>query len=130
VGFLGLFSTPESERRLAPLLAPWLITVMATRRPLPRDHAIGLALLSFLSGVAGLSRDFADLVATPFGTFAGPILLLVRLAFLEARPVLAGMLGLSLLIVIALAAARTLPLLSGAPGAVGSDDVAGPESSS
>lgn len=128
VGFLGLFSTPEPERRLAPLLAPWLITLLAPRFSLPRSQALVLALLSLLSGIVGLSRDFVDLVATPFGTFTGPMLLLVRLAFVESHPIAAVLITLVLLVGVAIAGSHTLRWLGEGTLAVGTDRPAGPES--
>ncbi len=111
VAFFGLFSTSDPERRLAPVLAIWTITVLARTSPLAPPRALGLALLSLASGVLGLSRDFVDVVPTPLGVFSGPFLLFLRLAFLEGRPVLSGSLALLLLMAIVFAGSRTVRCL-------------------
>lgn len=111
VAFFGLFSTSDPERRLAPLLAIWTVTVMSRTSALAPQRALGLALLSLASGVLGLSRDFVDVVLTPLGVFSGPLLMFLRLAFLEARPVLSGSLVLLLLIAVVVAGSRTVRCL-------------------
>lgn len=90
VVFFSVFSNPEPERRLAPLLAVCTITMMPLVAPLQSRLAFALASLSLVSGAAGLSRDFVDVVDTPFGVFSGPRLMFVRLAFAQTRPGLAA----------------------------------------
>jgi hypothetical protein len=112
VAFLAIFSNPEPERRLAPLLAAWAIAVMSRAAPpIKADRAIALAALSFAFGVIGLSSDFVDTVATPLGLFSGPLLMFVRQAFVKAQPVLPGASVVFLGSVIVLAGSRTVKQL-------------------
>jgi len=118
VAFLAIFSNSEPERRLAPLLAAWTIAVMSRAAPpIKADRVLVLAALSFASGVIGLSMDFVDTVATPLGLFSGPLLMLVRLAFVKAQPGLAGALVLLLGAVIFITGSRTLKQLLRSPEA-------------
>lgn len=118
VVFFAVFSNPEPERRLAPLLAAWTIAVMSRAVAIPSRRAFALGALSFASGVIGLSSDFVDTVATPLGVFSGPILMFVRLAFVKAQPGLAAASILLLSSAIVYAGSRTLALILD-PGPVG-----------
>ena len=111
VAFLAAFSNPEPERRLAPLLAAWTIAVMSRAALIPSGRALALAALSLASGVIGLSSDFVDTVTTPFGVFSGPVLMFVRLAFVEAQPGLAAASVLLLGSALVHAGSRTLSLI-------------------
>lgn len=115
--FFGVFSSPEPERRLAPLIGGWAILSLRGQAPLSGTAAAALSLFSLASGVVGLSRDFVTLVETPLGVYAGPHLLLVRMAFTEGRPALAAV-AASLLLGGAVFAARRVSRLLGeaAPG--------------
>jgi hypothetical protein len=112
VAFLSLFSNPEPERRLAPLLAAWSLALVPGTSRLRSEPAVALGLLSLASGVIGLSRDFVDVVATPVGLYSGPFLLFLRLAFLDGKPALAACLVAVLLIVIVRAGARTARMIT------------------
>ncbi len=117
VAFLAVFSNPEPERRLAPLLAAWTIGVMTRAAPIRADRAIALAALSLASGVIGLSSDFVDTVATPLGVFSGPLLMFVRLAFVQSQPGLAAAWVLLLGSAIIITGSRTLDQILSPPGA-------------
>ena len=126
VAFLAVFSNPEPERRLAPLLAAWTLALMTRADPAPTGLKFGLAGLAFASGVIGLSSDFVDTVPTPLGVFSGPVLMFMRLAFVRGQPFLAAAFVLLLGAVIGLAGSRTLEQMGGAPrprlGETGSGD--------
>jgi hypothetical protein len=111
VAFLSVFSNPEPERRLAPLLAAWAWSLMVRAAPVDPGVNVALAGLSLASGAIGLSSDFVDTVATPIGVFSGPVLMFVRLAFVQARPGLAAGGVLLLGLVIVLAGSRTLEVM-------------------
>lgn len=125
--FLAAFSNPEPERRLAPLLAAWTIAVMIRAAPtklaqpssipLTSGRALALSALSLASGVIGLSSDFVDTVTTPLGVFSGPVLMFVRLAFVQAEPGLAAASVLLLGSAIVYAGSRTLALILHPPPA-------------
>lgn len=117
VAFLSVFSNPEPERRLAPLLAGWAFGLMIRASPVKPGVSLALSGLSLASGVIGLSLDFVDTVATPFGVFSGPVLMLVRLAFVQARPGLAAAGVLLLGLVIVAAGSRTLEAMRRPRGA-------------
>ena len=82
--------------------------LIASALTAPEDAAVADRVRS---GVLGLSRDFVDTVPTPLGVFSGPLLLFVRMAFLEERPVLAGSLALLLLVTVVFAGSRTVRLM-------------------
>ena len=128
--FFGLFSSPEPERRLAPLILPWGILVMARMFPPSPPVSMGLCATALASGVLGLSRDFVAMVGTPIGVFSGPHLLLLRLAFVEGHPKVAGGWLLLLLTLAFVAGSRALGLITASAAAVGPNRVAGPESPS
>jgi hypothetical protein len=128
VAFLSVFSNPEPERRLAPLLAAWTVALMTHAAPLGRERATVLVVLSLVSGVTGLARDFVDTVATPLGVFSGPILLFLHMAFVEGRPYQSLGFVLSLSALAVLAGRRTLGLILDAPEAVGPKRLSPPDS--
>jgi len=111
VAFLAVFSNPEPERRLAPLLAAWTIALMSRTAPIPAARALALSGISLASGVIGLSSDFVDTVTTPLGVFSGPVLMFVRLAFVEAQPGLAAASVLLLGSAVVHAGSQTLALI-------------------
>jgi hypothetical protein len=117
VAFLSVFSNPEPERRLAPLLAGWAFGLMIRASPVEPGVSLALSGLSLASGVIGLSLDFVDTVATPLGVFSGPVLMFVRLAFVQARPGLAAAGVLLLGLVIVAAGSRTLEAMRRPRGA-------------
>lgn len=120
VAFLSVFSNPEPERRLAPLLAAWTLPLMAGAAAIPSARAMALVAFSLASGVIGLSSDFVDTVTTPLGVYSGPLLMFVRLAFVKAQPALAATLVLLLGSAIVLAGSRTFDqILHPKEGAVG-----------
>lgn len=126
--FFGAFSSPEPERRLAPLLVGWAVFVTARMPPATPRLALLLTLVSLGSGVVGLARDFVAFIETPLGTFSGPHLLILRLAFEEGHPLPAGIAAGLLLFAGFLGLSRTLALI--APGTVGSNAPLRPESRS
>lgn len=127
VVFFGVFSSPEPARRLAPLVAGWVILLMTQVAPLSARAASALGLVSLASGVIGLSRDFVTLVETPVGVYAGPHLLFMRMAFLDGHPWFAAG-SVALLVGTAVVAARRVfGLLAEPTGGVGSNHVRGPE---
>ncbi|HRB14055.1 MAG TPA: hypothetical protein PKU70_13690, partial [Vicinamibacteria bacterium] len=111
VAFLAVFSNPEPERRLAPLLGAWAMVLMSRAAPMPPGRALALAAMSLASGVIGLSADFVDTVTTPLGVFSGPVLMFVRLAFVKGEPGLAAASVLLLGAAIVFAGSRTLALI-------------------
>ena len=108
VAFLAVFSNPEPERRLAPLIAAWAFAIMTRVSPIRPSLKVALSGLSLLSGVIGLSSDFVDTVPTPLGVFSGPLLMFVRLAFVNGQPALATAGVLFLGSAIVFAGSRTL----------------------
>lgn len=115
VAFLAVFSNPEPERRLAPLLAAWTLALMTRAEPGPTGVKVALAGLAFASGVIGLSSDFVDTVTTPAGVFSGPRLMVMHQAFVGGQPFLAAAFVLLLGAVIVLSGSRTLEQMREAP---------------
>ena len=127
VVFFGVFSSPEPARRLAPLVAGWVILLMTRAAPVSARTAGALSLVSLASAVIGLSRDFVTLVETPFGVYAGPHLLFMRMAFLDGHPWFAAG-SVALLVGTAVVAARRVfGLLAEPTWGVGSNHAPGPE---
>jgi hypothetical protein len=128
--FFGAFSSPEPQRRLAPLIvacAALATAWMSRSRP---GLAVSLALFSLASGVLGLSGDFVASIETPLGVFSGPHLLFLRMAAEEGRPLLAGSVAALLAVVAFVAASKTVRLLLTPAEAVGSSGTPRPESRS
>ena len=127
VVFFGVFSSPEPARRLAPLVAGWVILLMTRAAPVSARTAGALSLVSLASTVIGLSRDFVTLVETPVGVYAGPHLLFMRMAFLDGHPWFAAG-SVALLVGTAVVAARRVfGLLAEPTWGVGSNHAPGPE---
>lgn len=125
--FFGIFSSPEPERRLAPLVALWVLLVAARMTPLPGQAGLALFLFALVSSILGLSRDFVTLIETPLGVYAGPHLFLLRLAFTDNHPLLAAA-GAALLLTVAGLASREVfrALAPGSPE-VGLNHEPGPQ---
>ena len=111
--FFGTFSNTEVARRFAPFVAGWVILLMQRAAPLSFAFAMSLAALALGSGVFGLSMDFVSSVPTPWGSFNGPHLLLVSLAFVEHRETIAAVLAAVLLASTMVGAQRALRTMRG-----------------
>lgn len=109
---LSAFSNPEPERRLAPLVSAWAVIALPSMPSLSAGGRAALASLALISGVTGLSHDFVDTVQTPLGVFSGPMLLLLRLAFIDGKPLLSASIALTLLGVLVWAGSKTIRQLS------------------
>lgn len=127
--FFGAFSSPEPERRLAPLVVACAVMATARMSRPTAEAALSLALFSLASGVLGLTSDFVAFIETPLGVFSGPHLLLIRMAFVEGRPVVAGSTAALLGMVAFVAASRTIRCLTPG-GTLGSSGTPHPESRS
>lgn len=102
--FFGFFSSPEPERRLAPILIPCVTLIVSRLRDLPAGIPLLAAVSSVALSVYGLFDDFADSIQTPWGLYSGPIVAWVRWTFAEGSP-----LGVGLVLIAACVAAVSVP---------------------